>query len=195
MPDTHDLGCLLIEDPLYRIDALQGAAATLRQRGARAEAFCWDGGGALYPALQRAYQHIRSDDGINGIVALGAGCDCALALSCQLPVDRLALLEPMDWRATGEVAQQLRRIRSFARANAAFCVADVLIVPGPHTDDRQLHRLARGLNGARVVIAQAAEEMWSNRKEVLNLGIFHFLRDGVLPKSLAENPEMCIIYG
>lgn len=190
---ARDIGCLLIDDPLYPIGALDAAALLLRQNGVRTGAFRWDGAAPMHLSLQRAYQRIRRDDALSGIVGLGAGCDCALALSCQLPVDRLVLLEPMDWRAAG--MGQLRRIRAFARQNAAFCVCDALIVPGPHTASALLRRLRRGLSGARVTLLQPADELWTNRKEVLNLGIFHFLRDGVLPKSLAENPEMCIIYG
>lgn len=195
MATAWELGCLLIDDPLGPVGALEDTARVLRANGARTEAFSWDGAGRLYPSLQRAYQRIRRDDATSGMVAIGAGCDCALALSCQLPADRLVLIEPVAWRAGGDRARQLRRIRAFARRNAAFCVSDVLVVPGPHTTEKLLHRLAHDLGGARLALLQSAEEMWSNRKEVLNLGIFRFLRDGVLPKSLAENSEMCIIYG
>lgn len=195
MATERDTGCLLIDDPLYDIGGLSALADALARGGLRTETFAWDRTRRLHLSLQRAYQHIRRDGAVNGIAALGAGCDCALALACQLPADRLALLEPMRWRAEGEAARQMRRIRAFARRNAAFCVADVLIVPGPHTDADWLARLRRDLNAARVTILRPGGEMWSKRKEVLNLSVFHFLRDGALPKNLAENPEMCIIYG
>ncbi|MBR0367340.1 MAG: hypothetical protein IJH86_02975 [Clostridia bacterium] len=194
MAAARDAGFLLIDDPLYDIRALDAAAHALKARGMRAEAFRRDGARPLYDALQRAYQCVRRDGAVSGIIAQGAGCDCALALACQLPSDRLVLVEPMRWRDDGPVGRQLKRIRAFARQNAAFCVADALIIPGPHTDDRLLKRLARDLGGA-VTRLRPAEEMWSNGKEVLNLGIFQFLRDGVWPKSLAEKSEMCIIYG
>ena len=100
----------------------------------------------------------------------------------------------MRWRDDGPVGRQLKRIRAFARQNAAFCVAAALIVPGPHTDEKLTRRLRHDLGGT-VTLLRPAEEMWSNGKEVLNLGIFQFLRDGVWPKSLAEKSEMCIIYG
>lgn len=195
MPSESDLGCLLIDDPLYGCGGLGALAEQLGQRGVRTETFAMDPAGRLYPSLQRAYQRVRRDGTPSGIAALGTGCACALALACQLPADRLALLEPLDGPGAGEIARQLRRVRAFARRNAAFCVADVLVVPGPHTEAGALRRLCRDLCNARVTLLEPAEELWSNRKEVLNLGIFHFLRDGVLPKSLAENPEMCIIYG
>lgn len=194
MANARDIGCLLIDDPLCGVGALHATAAALSRHGARTDVFLWDKTGRLYPALQRAYQRIRRDDGVNAMIALGTGCDCALALSCQLPADRLVLIEPMQPQGSGDAVRQLRRVASFARRNAAFCVADALIVPGPNTDDDRLARLMRDLDG-RATLLRSGEEMWSNRKEVLNLGIFHFLRDGVLPKSLAENPEMCIIYG
>jgi len=190
-----DTGCLLIDDPLCPIGALDATARTLHENGVWTEVFRWDGNGRLYASLQKAYQRVRRDKALNGIAAMGAGCDCALALACQLPADRLVLLEPMEWRAPGERARQLRRIRNFARQNAAFCVSDVLVITGEHTSDRHIARLRRELASARLTLLRSAGELWSNRKEVLNLGIFHFLQDGVLPKSLAENPEMCIIYG
>lgn len=192
---AEDTGCLLIDDPLYPIGALEDMSRMLRGRGVRTEVFEWDGAGHLHLSLQNAYQRIRRDGAISGIVGLGAGCDCALALSCQLPADRIVLVEPMEWSAAGERARQLKRIRAFARQNAAFCVCDALVIPGPHTAPALLRRLRRDLVSARLTMLKPAEDLWSNRKEVLNLGIFHFLRDGVMPKSLAENPEMCIIYG
>lgn len=195
MADARETGCLLIDDPLCDLGALDAVASALDGAGVRAETFHWDGRGQLYPALQRAYQSVRRDAAINGIAALGAGCDCALALACQLPADRLVLMEPMDWHDAGEAGRQLRRIRAFAHRNAVFCVADALILPGPHTGAGLLRRLRHDLGGGRVTLFEGGVELWSNRKEVLNLGIIHFLREGVLPKSLAENAEMCIIYG
>ena len=188
-----DLGCLLIDDPLYGGGGLDDLHDLLVRQGLRTERFTRDRESPLYPALQRAYQRVRRDDDLNAIIAMGTGCDCALALSCQLPVDRLVLLEPMDWHC--DAAREMKRIRAFARRNAAFCVADVLILPGPHTEAGHLKRLARGLTGSRVTALRPAEELWTNRKEVLNLGIIHFLQRGAAPKSLAENHEMCIIYG
>ena len=194
MAPVRDMGCLLIDDPLYDIHALDGLSQALRARGVRTETFRRDGARPLYDALQRAYQRVRRDGAVSGIIAQGAGCDCALALACQLPSDRLVLVEPMRWRDDGPVGRQLKRIRAFARQNAAFCVADALIVPGPHTDEKLTRRLRHDLGGT-VTLLRPGEEMWSNGKEVLNLGIFQFLRDGVWPKSLAEKSEMCIIYG
>ena len=188
-----ELGCLLIDDPLYGGGGLNDLHDALMRQGVRTERFAWDRSSPLHPSLQRAYQRVRRDDAVNAIAAMGAGCDCALALACQLPADRLVLLEPMDWRC--EAAREMKRIRAFARRNAAFCVADVLILPGPHTEAGHLKRLTRALTGCDATALRPAEELWTNRKEVLNLGIIHFLQRGDTPKSLAENHEMCIIYG
>ena len=188
-----DIGCLLIDDPLYGGGGLDDLHDLLMRQGIRTERFTWDCSSPLHPSLQRAYQRVRRDEGMSAIIAMGTGCDCALALACQLPADRLVLVEPMDWRC--EAARQMRRIRTFARRNAAFCVADVFILPGPHTEAGHLKRLTRMLTGCDVTALRPAEELWTNRKEVLNLGIIHFLQRGAAPKSLAENHEMCIIYG
>lgn len=195
MAIEREIGCLLIEDPIINMGVMAQTARALSEGGARAGVFHWNRTQRLYPALQQAYQSIRSDGAVNALIAIGAGCDCAMALACQLPADRLVLLEPVDWQGRGDAAKQLKRIRAFARQNSAFCVADALVVPGPNTASSLLRRLARDLTGGRLTVLQPSEEMWTNRKEVLNLGIFRFLKDGVLPKCLAENPEMCIIYG
>ena len=195
MAKAGDIGCLLIDDPLYGGGGLDDLRDALIRQDIRTERFTRDRSGPLHPSMQRAYQRVRRDGAVNAIIAMGAGCDCALALSCQLPADRLVLLEPMNWNGVGESAREMKRVRAFARRNAAFCVADVLILPGPHTEAGHLKRLLRALTGCRVAALQSTEELWTNRKEVLNLGIIHFLREGVVTKSLAENHEMCIIYG
>lgn len=195
MAPTRDIGCLLIDDPVYDIDGLGALADALERRGVRTERFRWDGTGRLHMALQRAYQRVRRDDAVSGIVARGGGCDCALALACQLPSERLVLLYPDDRPGVGEATRQLRRIRAFARRNAAFCVSEVLIVPGISLREDASRRLRRCLTAARVSLVGSAGETRPEGGEVLSLSIFHFLRDGVLPKNLAENPEMCIIYG
>ena len=186
MANERDIGCLLIEDPLYGVGCLYETARALGRRGVRTEVFRWDARARLYPSLQRAYQRVRRDSATNAIVAQGTGCDCALALSCQLPADRLVLLEPVQWRESGDAARQLRRIRAFARQNAAFCVADALIVPGPHTPDGLPGRLLRDLSAALSTLSRELGELWPVRKEDFNLALFQYLSEGVLPKSLAE---------
>lgn len=191
------VGCLVIDGFASGEDSLSGLSSFLNARGVRAAAFC-PNGGRLHAELQRAYQRVRGAGDVAAIAAAGTACDAALALAGQLPADRLVLIGgaraggtlPDDWRG------QLRRIRAFARRNAVFCVADVLAVE-PLSDaglDR-LDRLGRALCNSRFRGAAVREDLWINRKEVLKMGVYRFLCDGVLPKSLAENPEMCIIYG
>lgn len=189
-----ETGCLLIDEMLFDARGL-GAYGDLADQGFRAERFSPDAGGDLHTALQRAYQQIRRDDAVNGILAYGTGCDCALALAGQLPADRLALLYPLDWQGGGPMERQLQRVRRYARRGAAFCVADVLIVPGLLTARDLPERLRRALCNSRVTLLKPPEALWTKGKDVLKTGILHFLRHGVLPKSLAENAEMCIIYG
>lgn len=195
MQNGVDIGCLLIGDGLFEPDALDGWDQYLNERGVRAEVFRWPGPADLHMSLQRAYQRVRRDGAVNAIVAAGSGCDCALALASQLPADRLALLCPADWSGNGGLAKPLGRIRRYALRGAAFCVADVLLLPGMHTPERLIERWRRALCGCRVNVVCPGGDMWTNRKEVLKLGVFRFLCDGITPKSLAENPEMCIIYG
>lgn len=190
-----DVGCLLIDDVLNGGNALADWLPALTERGVRAERFRWDGREGLYPALQRAYQRVRRDDGVSCLLAWGSGCHCALALAGQLPADRVALIDPSDGPEDAAILREYSRVRRYARRGAAFCAASVLIVPGPHTPDELPSRLAQGLYSCRVAVIQPGEDLWTNRKEVLKLGVFRFLREGITPKSLAENPEMCIIYG
>ena len=194
MRTARDVGCLLIEDMLFEPDSLAGWAEDLSAMGLRTERFV-PGTEALYPALQRTYQRVRRDGCISAIVAAGTGCDCALALAGQLPVDRLALIHPLDWQGRGGLAGELNRVRRYARRGEAFCVAEVMIVPGPQTPEWLPERWRGALCHSRVCVTQPLEDVWTIRKEVLKLGIFRFLLDGVTPKYLAENPEMCIIYG
>ena len=189
-----DMGCLLIGDLLFEPEALADWAAYLSGQGARTEAFV-PGAKDLHTALQRAYQRVRRDGAVSCVMAAGTGCDCALALATQLPVDRLALINPLEWQGRGGLARPLGRIRRYARRGAALCVSDVLIIPGLHTPGDLPERWQRELCNSRVEILRVGEDMWINRKEVLKLGVFRFLCDGVHPKSLAQNSEMCIIYG
>ena len=61
-----DLGCLLIDDPLYGGGGLDDLHEMLVRQGVRTERFAWDRSSSLYASLQRAYQRVRRDDGVNG---------------------------------------------------------------------------------------------------------------------------------
>lgn len=188
---TPDIGCLLIDDLLSGPGALEPLLRLLTASGVRAGAFAPGGDAPLHEQLQRAYQRVRRDGAVNAIVGRGAGCDCALALAGQLPADRLALIEPLKWRDAGGMTGPLNRVRRYGLRGAAFCVAQTLIAPGPRTPERLPDALRSRLCNSAVTV------LWPGAAgpEALNTSILHFLRHGVLPKSLAENPEMCIIYG
>ena len=194
MRSTPELGCLLIGDLVFEPEALAGWSGFLSEHGALVESFR-PGAGDVHLSLQRAYQRARREDGISAILAAGSGCDLAVALAGQLPVDRLALLNPLDWAGRGGLSGQLDRIRRYAWRGADLCVADVLLLPGLHTPPELPGRWRRALRNSRLHLWEPAEEMWTNRKEVLKLAVLQFLLDGEPPKSLAENAEMCIIYG
>ena len=196
MAKAGGIGCLLIGDILYDGGEGRDLGAFLKASGVRAEVFEHASGLPLYPSLQRAFQSIRADDGISSIVAWGSGCEAALALAGQLPVDRLILAEPMRWRNPHTASSgALERIRRYAHRGMAFCVAGVWVIPGPRTDSSLPGRLSRALFNSAVTVAGWSEDLCTERKEVMNSAVLYFLRSGELPKSLAENPEMCIIYG
>lgn len=187
-------GCLLIGDLLFEPEALSDWLPFLLEKGIRAEVFR-PGTDDLHLSLQRAYQQVRQEDGLSTILAAGTGCDCALALAGQLPVDRLALIHPLDWQGRGGMADRLKPIRRYARRGASFCVADILILPGLHTAPELVEDWEKALCNSRVSKLETSEDMWTNRKEVLKLAVYRFLIEGLPPKSLAQNSEMCIIYG
>ena len=148
-------------------------------------------GEAAWEGMQAALQRVREEFGGASIQAVGSGCFPALALSAQLPVERLALIAPE------RAPYAFRRMERFARRNLSLCVCDILAVdgeacvPGLRAGGLGAHsRLTwlrlRGENGSKPL---------TDSKNALDSAISCFLRTGELPKSLAENREMCIIYG
>ena len=168
MAEARRIGCLVI-DGLGVRGMLSDMADFLRRHGVDAEEYARRPGEALHLSLQRAYQRVRRSDRINAIVASGVGCACALAVAAQLPVDRLVLLCPDD---EGMSAGEYRRVRTFGRRNAALCSADTLIVGWSGRDAASLRRLGSRLNACRVQAALAGEELWTNGKQTLKLGVF-----------------------
>ena len=197
--NAQAVGCLVIGDDMSGEGAISGLCAFLKERGAAASVFSSHQPPALHSELQRAYQAIRRQRAISAIVAAGAGCDAALALAGQLPVDRLALLTgvgPDGSTENDSLAGPLRRIRAYARRGEALCVSDVLVVQaGDAPRHLRLEYLAEALVNCRVCGVKLPSGTWANRKENIKMGFYRFLVDGVLPKSLAESAEMCIIYG
>ena len=192
MNRQQEWGCLLVDDPLCGQSQLISLQKALSDQGGKVDCFTPQGHESFYEQLQRSYQQIRRDEAVNGILGRGLGCDCALALAGQLPTDRLILLEPLEWHGSG--FEFLRRIQSYARRGAAFCIADVLVIPGPRTSFSLIRWFQRCLSNSRLTIAEPSQPGKTKREEIIKIAILHYLRHGVLPKSLAENAEMCIIY-
>ena len=206
------VGCLLIE-------ALDSAPCGARDRARDREAdgllfvrFCPGDGRDLWERLQTGLQELRVNSERLAVAGVGEGCCGALALAEQLPVDRLVLIDPVlsapdgDRRRSevdglaaprhrGDAARQIGRLAAFARRNLSLCVSDVLLVGHSHRPDR----LARMLPHCRVTCLlsppQTGEKRLINCENAEKQAITRFLKTGELPKSLAENPEMCIIYG
>ena len=194
MANARNTGCLVIGDAFCEADGMNDLLKCLTEQGVRAEAFRISEQQSLYHDLQMAYQRVRRDDAPSAIAAWGAGCDCALAIAGQLPVDRVILISPRALQARGERSKPLARVRRYARRGMAFCVADALIVSFGEAG-RAERELLEGLCNCRAVLAEFPREAWPKGKKDINLMVSRFLCAGVLPKSLAENSEMCIIYG
>ena len=197
MPERREYaaGCLLIACDGFEEDDCSGLSAFLNGRGMLAEAF--EGWQSENPhlALQCAYQSVRRRCARSAILGIGAGCHAALALAGQLPVDRLVLLTGAGIVAE-RLAGTLRRLRAYARRNAALCVAEVLILQAGEAErGLSMPALQRALANCRVSGAQFPAIWRSERKDQMNMAVYRFLSEGVLPKNLAEKSEMCIIYG
>ena len=190
MSKTRDasVGCILIEDPLSGESALSGLSLPPE---IQAFPFAWRAEERSFPVLQTLLQQVRGEYGSACILARGAGCMAALALAEQLPVERLALVEPVPAR------RQARRIALFAMSNLALCVSDALIVA--RNPGRMARRIARGIGfhgrAALLLAGKSGDNLYTNREKIEKDALIGFLRDGVFPKELAQNPEMCIIYG
>ena len=202
---TAKIGCLMIDEPMSGENRLSGL---LFPPEIAPFPFDWRAGEGCLGALQSLLQAARKRCGAAAILARGAGCGAALALAEQLPVERLALVEPrLDVRpARGSILfpdprlrRDVRRINAYARRNLSLCVADALVIEGEN--DRCAERLVRwglGANGrvARLRNAGEAASKWCTICENgLKDAVIAFLRDGDLPNGLAQNPEMCIING
>lgn len=200
------VGCLLIDDFLSGESALSGLSSLGRGSLIQPRLFVWPEGKNLHEALQDAHHAMRREYACAAVVAKGLGCDAALALAEQLPVDRLVLIEPrtmtpgrIDACVSPGRCRQLRRLCAFARRNLSLCVSDTLIVEG----EREMKRRDRGLGELRAhsrvtrlrLPGQSEKYLCTNREFDLKETLSRFLQSGELPKSLAENPEMCIIYG
>ena len=187
------IGCLLIDELKPGANALAGLHAFLESAGIRAARFEFGAGRHLLDGVRSAYYDARRGADSGAIVGLGSGCCAALAVAEHLPVSRLVLIVPPnapDFSGLSPACRrQITRMESFSRRNAAFCVSDVL------------HIRARGGEGPALRLPNARTTRLSLpyaagfTNTALFDAVFSFLHTGELRKSLAENPEMCIIYG
>ena len=194
MPDTRldpSIGCLLVDDAMPGTANLSGLCALLERRGVRARRFDASAGRDLHGRLQEAYYQARKGCAGQGIVARGAGCWAALALAEQLPVDRLILI---GFDAPDTPRRELARLRAFALRNLSFCVCDALLIDEGRPGFARAVRRLRGLRGRQFALRVRADWLQS-RPESAADALSLFLQSGELPKYLAENHEMCIIYG
>ena len=208
MPDrTRDaVGCLLIDDPLAGEGTLPGLSSFVDTADLHAQPFRWSGTSELYGALQFALHALRQACAEATVAARGLGCGAALALAAQLPVERMALIEPrlalprrLERSVPASLRRQVRRLCGFARRNLSLCVCDALIIEAPRGSEAfALTRAGLGAHGrvARLETAGIREKVLCTNGEFnVKEAVSVFLRRGELPKSLAENAEMCIIYG
>lgn len=185
-------------------DALSGL---LLGSGIPAYAFEWRAGEPLMDGLRTILHRVRRECGAASVLARGTGCGAALALAEQLPVERLALIEPAEalvhnlnrlWRSDRR-ASTVRRVGAFARRNLSLCVADALVIEGEQSEGwRLLHDggMAAHSRLIRLAIpADTVDNLYTNCENALKRPVTGFLTAGELPKDLAENREMCIIYG
>ncbi len=199
MPEKHTdiVGCVAIDDPMSGENRLSGLSCA---PCLVAYPFDWRAGERAFEELQTLLQRARSTCGAAAILARGLGCMAALALAEQLPVDRLALVAPLQERMRGRkpLARTFNRIALFARQNLSLCVSDVLIVEAAGSRaGRKLVSLGLGAHSRVSMLEMAAEtgpELYTICENTLKTAITDFLRDGELPKDLAQNREMCIIY-
>ena len=207
------VGCLIIDELISGENDLSGFsfdwAVKRGQAGLELFPLVWRGGDLLGAAQAQLYAAREACDAI-AVLARGTGCGLALALAEQLPVDRLVLIEPklprMRWwrrrAGTGEDAgrrAQLRRLWGFARRNLSLCVSDALLIEGQGASFGA-RLCAQGLSAhccvRRLSIrGENGSILFTNCENEVKGCVEVFLRAGELPKKLAQNREMCIIYG
>ena len=148
----------------------------------------------LWDRLRAELQAVRSGCDICGIVARGTGCAAALALAEQLPVDRLVLYAPRLTIPRDE-GRQTRRMAAYARRNLSLCVADTLIIDHGRTPPRLSGWSAHCRVSRLLLPGGEGDKLYTIREIVSKMAVSCFLHTGELPKTLAQNPEMCIIDG
>ena len=208
-------GCLLIDDLAPGRPALSRLSAFHDLPGVQTSLFDADRTDRIWDRLQEDFQAVRANCGASAALGVGTGCIAAVALAAQLPMDRLVLIDPLftvrdagpipfrplGKRRTDQAVRlrQLRRLARYAARNLSLCVADMLVVEHAFDPDDAPSPLPARLPHCRVarlcVPPLEGSERFRNCENEEKQRISRFLSRGELPKSLAENSEMCIIYG
>ena len=188
-------GCLVIDDAMSGTAKPSGHCG-LKKTGILVRGFVPKANTNVWEELREAYYQLRRRSEVYTIAARGTGCWLALALAEQLPVNRLMLVSP----ATGlrSVPPALRRslsgICGYARRNLSLCVSEILVLDSRQEDLINCFRRLCASRGGLVGVLISEKCTRSGFADLVNAASC-FLLAGELPKSLAENPEMCIIYG
>ena len=193
-----DVGCLLIEDTKPGTACLSGLRAAMEAAGMAVGEFRLTCAARLHERLQEAYYEVRRRCAAPTIAALGrAGCIAALALAEQLPAERIALIGGANDDAPARrrsLPGPFERLRGFAMRNLTFCTADILLIEPEGVETALPARRLAAVRG-RLTAASMTVERERALSPQARLAVLNFLQSGELPKSLAENAEMCIIYG
>lgn len=198
---NESIGCLMIDGVGWGGDVPLSLKKYLKDHGVKWSGFTCEREMSLHAALQNALFRVRTQSDCVGIIATDGGMEAALALSAQLPVDKLVLWRRQNrktWQKNG-LKRPMRRIERFARHNRAFCISDVLLIEDEDAvAQKALTRLRRELVNARVTgpvrIAGESVKLWTDCEWTMNNGIYRFLTGQEFANELAENSEMCIIY-
>lgn len=176
------VGCLLIGETI-RMRALRE-----RLNACGVETVLAPRGGDLLSDVQEGLYQARKTGGAC-IAAEGEMWAAALALSAQLSVERVALIEPTDRfrNPKDDWEKQIVRLKGFARRNLFFCVSDVLMLEGADGWTRgRLDALCRRMYNARVRRVSLSDQRWTNCEHSQMDAAARFLRDGEFAFSLAK---------
>ena len=196
-------GCLYIDSITSGASNASGLSLFTGLPGLETRPFHRTKGMGLWEGLQTALWEVR--EACRGAVAVAAwdtGCAAAIALAEQLPVDRLVLVEPrLTLHASGRGQHwgedmpygQARRIMAFARRNLPMCVSEVMVIGSAAFPP--VGWPLRGGFRQLYIEGDIGEDLCTIRENTVKQAISCFLHTGELPKPLAENSEMCIIYG
>ena len=177
------IGCLILTDGAHMEEA-RDLASTL---SATVEVSRWRGD---YGEAQSAFQRCCGACREKALACFGEAVLPALALAIQLELDRMAVV---DARLSGN---SNRRLARFVRANLALCGGEIFWLGSGDIPALRLERRLHRQGGIALTLRGEGEApAWTKCEFSVKNAICGFMRSGVHSKLLAENSEMCIIYG